>query len=232
MELQPQKFVLDDESDYDAFLRWVAVSLLEETDTAGTCQEQDLEEYLSRSELPIVLLVDELNALTANDISDKLAELLRRMFLDKPNRYLCFTSHWFLDLPPLGHSDSPRDTKFVELPNVQNEKGGIDLLTEKTGTSRVQVAECLGTVGLLVSSYHERNFKPDQYFDKRTTNETFPLSSFLYEFCTGKATHDEMRRFDRFTSRLENGKIVWPILFAKQFLYRAQEYTLYNPTLF
>ena len=36
-----------DESEHDAFLRWVAVSLLEETDTAGTCQEQDLEEYLS-----------------------------------------------------------------------------------------------------------------------------------------------------------------------------------------
>ena len=217
-----------DESDYDAFLRWVAVSLLEETDTAGTCQEQDLEEYLSRSELPIVLLVDELNALTANDISEELARLLRQRFLDQPNRYLCFTSHWFLDLSPLGHSESPRDTNFVELPNVQNEKGGIDVLTEKTGTSRVQVAECLGTVGLLVSSYHERNFKPDRYFAQRTASKTFPLSSFLDEFCKGVPRHDEMRHFDRFTSILENGKIAWPILFAKEFLYSAGEYTLYN----
>ena len=132
---------LDGESDYDAFLRWLATSLLfddEETVTTGTCQEQDLDEYLSRSELPIVLLVDELNALTLNNASDELAQLLRQMFLDKPGRYLCFTSHWFMDLGEVvGNTESFRGTNFVKVSSAQNEEG-ISLLSQMTGATRVQ----------------------------------------------------------------------------------------------
>ena len=223
----------DGEDDADAFLRWVATSLIYQKGEDGltfTCDEQDLDEYLDKSPKPIVLLVDELNALTQSNVSHRLSQVLRKMFLDKPNRYLCFTSHWALELEQVvGQSVSIRGTKFVHVPRSQNEEE-INTLVKSMDVTRVQVAECLGAVGLLVSIYRDETFRPEEHFNKKLlgsdVEKPFPLEPFLSEFCRGIMTHNEMRRFDEFTTRLDSGDIVWPICFAKAYLFNADEMQL------
>ena len=229
----------DRESDYDAFVRWVATSLLfhykEAVPTTVTCQVQDLEEYLSKSKKPVVLLVDELNALTGNNVSRPLAELLRVMFLDQPGWYLCFTSHWSLDIKDVvGHSPSPRGTHFVHVPRTQKEEEINGVLPPSIQLTPVQVAACLGSVGLLVSIYGGRTggsgtFSPSVYFAEKMGSTTeYPVELFLDEFCSGRAKHKAMRCFDMFTTRVEQGKIEWPMCFAKEFLLNAGETELYH----
>jgi hypothetical protein len=67
------------------------------------------------------------------------------------------------------------------------------------------------------------------YFAKKTQTTTeYPVEMFLDEFCFGTAEHEQMRRFDVFTTRVEEGKIEWPMCFAKVFLRRAGELQLYH----
>ena len=221
----------DGEDDADAFLRWVATSLIYQTGEdvpKFTCNEQELDEYLDKSTKPIVLLVDELNGLTQNKVSDRLGKVLRKMFLDKRNRYLCFTTHWSLDLEQnVGKSISIRGTKFVDVSRPQNEEQ-ITTLLESMNVTRVQIAQCLGAVGLLVSIYVDETFRPKEYFNSKVkSGASYCVESFLSEFCRGIMRHKEMRDFDIFTTRLDSGDIDWPILFAKEFLYNAGETQLY-----
>ena len=224
----------DAESDYDAVLRWVKTSLLydyKEAVPTITCQEQELEQYLSKAKKPVVLLVDELNALTGNNVSKDLTRLLREMFLDKVGRHLCFTSHWTLDLKDvIGKSDSPRFTHYVNVPRTQNEEEVNSILDESRQITRVQLAACLGSVGLAYSIYGlGSGFEPSVYFAGKTENITeFPVETFLNEFCFGKAEHKRMRLFDRFTTRVEHGYIQWPMCFAKEFLRKTDELQLYS----
>ena len=236
------KFKLrDGESDCDGFLRWVATSLLydyeEDVPASFTCQEQELKEYLSKSKKPVVLLVDELNALTGYEVSEDLSELLRKTFLDDSGIYLCFTSHWTLDIQEIiGKSESPRVPAFVQVPRTQNEED-IDAVMQMMAQplTRVQLAACLGSVGLLVSTYGKRtgklSFNPEMYFDSRVkSNWKYPVESFLNEFCYGSAKPDDkdLRCFDMFTTRTSKGKIQWPMCFAKEFLHNAQELALHR----
>ncbi len=229
----------DKESDDDAFLRWVATSLLYDEDVtvpAFNCKKEDLEKYLSKSPKPIVLLVDELNALTYQagqkvPVSKDLAKLLRKMFLDQPARYLCFTSHWFMNLEDVvgqatEGSPSPRNTHFVEVPVTQCVKT-INKLLQKKDITPVEVAAGVGAVGLLVS-IHDQDYIPTQQFQMRTQKlKSYPVESFLEEFCGGNERNIDMRAFDTFTTRLHGGKIVWPLCFAKAFLHAANEVQLH-----
>ena len=219
------------ETDYDAFLRWVATSVLYKQNAAVpkfTCRKRDLEEYLKKSPKPIVLLVDEINCLN-NNISVPLAKLLRRTFLDKADRYLCFTSHWLVRLDKIAGKTSsppsPRTAIDVPVPHTQK----VEEINKFLGTkkvTRLQVAQYMGSVGLLVSIFGSQRFNTTEHFELHTGSE-FPLESFLYEFCKGTQKHDEMRPFDKFTSRLDNNKLVWPLCFAKEFLYSAGESDLH-----
>ena len=235
-------FPLDGESDYDACLRWVATSVLfEEHETvpvpAFNCTEQDLEEYLSTSPKPIVLLVDNLNHLSyLNEnkrLSIRLARLLRKLFLDKPDRYLCYTSHWDMNLETVsGHERAIciyYTTKYVRLPRAQNaeEVNQVIQSKSKNNITPVQVAAHLGSVGLLVSKY-DLDYDPSVQFERRTQgHKSFPVESFLDEFCFGDEYHVDMRYFDEFTTRLDGGKLAWPLCFASTFLYKAREHQLH-----
>lgn len=85
-----------------AILRMVALQLV---DLRGidairiVCNEDYLDDYLGAA-CPVVLLIDELNALAA-PIDEDAGRMLRRLFLDKPNRYLLFSSHVPLNVDPI-----------------------------------------------------------------------------------------------------------------------------------
>ena len=128
---------------------------------------------------------------------------------------------------------SPRGVIFCPVPRLQlslvNKVELLavwkDTLAEKTirTLTGVQIALCLGSVGLVVSMYGDNQFKPDDYFGERMIAKTkFPLKEFLYEFCDGK-THDAaMRAFDLFTTRTQHNHILWPLCFAREFIKRCE----------
>jgi hypothetical protein len=79
------------ESKKAAILRLIAAQLCGETAPAKIeCDEKASDAYLG--DAPVVLLVDELNALQCPLESDA-GLLLRKMFLDKRNRFLVFSTH-------------------------------------------------------------------------------------------------------------------------------------------
>jgi hypothetical protein len=84
------------------------------------CDESALDNYIGNE--PFVLLIDELNALAA-PVDAEAGSLLRRLFLDKENRYLVFTTHVPIDIEQKAHHamasssnpPSPRGFKTVPL---------------------------------------------------------------------------------------------------------------------
>ena len=73
------------------------------------------------SKVPVVLLIDELNSLDSM-IDAEASQLLKILFLDKPNRYLIFSAHEPMTLVALltasiGIPDSSRGTRLLELPD-------------------------------------------------------------------------------------------------------------------
>lgn len=179
---------IGDESDVGAFLRLVAKALLppgkKKKNEHYSCDRDTLEAYLKTAgEVPIVLLVDELNAL-AKTISRDLAQVLREMFLSK-GRYLVFTTHWFLNLEDVAGkaspAPSPRGYHFVSPPTTRSveqinkligsifqkretlvdhsvmKASGASPSTTPPSTgyhvTEAQVASHMGSVGLLVSVF-------------------------------------------------------------------------------
>jgi hypothetical protein len=82
-----------DETQAQAILRLIASQLVDCTSDerlAIFCTEEDLDKFLGTQK--VVLLIDELNILACPPDIDA-AHLLRKCFLDKPNRHLVFTTH-------------------------------------------------------------------------------------------------------------------------------------------
>ena len=86
------------ESDVQLLLRLIGsqfvVDVPDEDMESLVCDQQSLMKHIDTTSdgKPVVLLIDELNAL-GTPINGKLGVLLKREFLDKKNRYLVYTSH-------------------------------------------------------------------------------------------------------------------------------------------
>ena len=222
------------ENQKQAFLRCVTTSLLYEKGQQPTLtvDETQLEEYLAKSPKPIVLLIDELN----RQVDPPVAKLLRQMFLDKPQRYLCFTTNWFLNLHQTAGktstaAPSPRGTIFVHPPQTQSAEQIKKVMgTYKDNVTSVKVASCIGSVGLVVSIYGRLRYSPKQAFNRAKENiKSFPLEPFVEEFCTGRRDNPRaMNVFDIFTTRIGDGDIIWPICFAREFLNASKQTSLCN----
>jgi hypothetical protein len=88
------------ESQTEAILRSIALQLVDASGldpTCLVCNEKALDEYLG--DFPVVLIIDELNAL-AVPIDADAGRMLRQLFLDKQNRYLVFSSHVPISVEP------------------------------------------------------------------------------------------------------------------------------------
>jgi hypothetical protein len=122
------------ESQSEAMLRTIAEQLIDcnLTDTKNiivseTLLDQYIEAQIKRTRKPFVLLIDELNTLSKKmPVDEECSTLLKSIFLDKPNRYLIFSTHIPLDLDTISTSlsssktfascNSPRDVKVLNMP--------------------------------------------------------------------------------------------------------------------
>jgi hypothetical protein len=83
---------LPGESDKEALLRVIGSQFYRGGERNIRFEEKTITQFLEKTKKPIVLLIDELNALSEN-IDTGLADFLRDEFLDKKDRYLVYTSH-------------------------------------------------------------------------------------------------------------------------------------------
>jgi hypothetical protein len=222
------------ESDHDAFLRQVAGSLVPESSKFMSCTRDVLETYLKAAKIPIVLLIDELNALTKSP-TRQLAALLREMFLDPENRYLCFTSHWGMQLEEVmgtGTAESHRGRRIVTVARTKD-RDEIKKMFGKSPHPLLPVELPLyGELPGLIFAIKRDQYSPRERFRQQTQADEWPeakrpadcIREFFEQFCRG-CDSQRMRPFNRFTYVVyqnEQACLIWPLCYAEAFL-RAVE---------
>lgn len=91
----------------ESILHAIAIQLTNPDDIKGCniiCNEEKLNEYLGNDS--VVLLIDELNVLS-NPIECEASTMLKKLFLDKTNQYLVFSTHLLIDI------DSSNLSQFI-----------------------------------------------------------------------------------------------------------------------
>jgi hypothetical protein len=212
------------ESQRDAILRVIATQLVDIGDSDPfniQCDEDELDNYIG--ELPFVLLVDELNALSA-PIDGDAGGMLRRLFLDKKNRYLVFTTHIPISLEPqashymtsLINPPSPRGCLTVPLPQC------MDLVSLKKMSDQCEAltpAEVMlygGIPSLIYSVKALGEMTPQERFEKkfppRSNVDLKLLKLFVLSVVDGVRRID-IAMFDEFSVVPEDNKIRWPLFY-------------------
>jgi hypothetical protein len=216
-----------------------------ETPTAGFCRGvheqmtgihehpspsvEALVEYLGKCTKPIDLLVDELNSLTPK-LDSELADLLRKEFLDRADRYLVFTSHHSMPLSTMiGQSaaNSPREFLAVEVPKAFTPKEYEKLLGKENPINPVLIAGVGGHIGL-TWSIMEKHFDALVtlrshlvHWDSNRPNDLETQGAFIEQVCEGRA-HPKMELYQRFTSLSENRIHLTAVLHCGSFVSSSQ----------
>ena len=221
----------EEEEDVAGFCRGVYEQLL---GSEGFPSADALIGYLDLCTKPLVLLVDELNALTST-ISASLADLLRCQFLDHPRRYLVFTSHYPMSLTEAlgsrpGSSESPRSCVTISVPKSLVIDDYQPFLKLSRQISPVELALWGGLCGL-AWSIMKTEFSPTLYFAERVSHVSRPPQdeetqrAFYNHVCNG-CPDELMRPYLRFTYVSNDGSQIWPLCYIAAFLKCARQEVL------
>lgn len=221
----------DDESQLEALLRLVASQLLsketlsEYYDNKLICDKKILMKYIEETSngKPVVLLIDELNTL-AFPFEDEVAEFLKTEFLDKPNRYLVYTTHVPLDIEKnvLGGSNKNSNRGFEVVEAVTcfdlNELRKMDDCEYLTKLEMY----LYGGIPSLIYSAKTDSYTPYRRFSDYIEMHNITITKemigcFIDEVLNGGNIHNVIDRvFDRFASLNQiKGKLVlrWPLCY-------------------
>jgi hypothetical protein len=199
-----------------ALLRLIATQLINlpqgQDPTNIVCDEQYLDNYLdtvgNSGKKKIVLLIDELNRLSA-PLDEDTSIFLKEKFLDKPNRYLVFTTHVQLIL------GNNRSYKTVPQPKCR-EFNEFQVIPECDSLTPVEI--CLySRIPALIYSVKTGKFNPSKYFNDQNIvipkdSRDFVLMNFIKELLNGK-THNNMHLFDALAQFTSENKLRWPLCF-------------------
>jgi hypothetical protein len=197
--------------------------------------------YGSSSQVPLIMLIDELNILGA-PLSSTASKLLQRLFLRK-NRYLVFSTHIPFtlsteeELSPVDKKSiisvsSSTDMKVVQMPecNDLSELRKMESCTALTGHEATIYG---GIPALIFSALKNPNFRGARFdqamkkfiqeFPATTTDDDLLyslLKRFLQELFDGARNHGEppLRFFDQFSSIPEPDKVRWPLCYLSEIL--------------
>ena len=212
------------ESQRNAILRVIATQLVDIGDNDPLnieCDEDELDKYIG--ELPFVLLIDELNALSA-PVDGDAGGMLRRLFLDKHNRYLVFTTHIPISLEPCASQymmsssapSSPRGCLTVHIPQCVdlNSLRNMSVQCESLTPSEVMLYGGIPSLIYSIKAMGEMN--PDVRFSKkifpRSCRDQNMLKSFIMSVVDGVPRSD-VAIFDEFAVVPEENKIRWPLCY-------------------
>jgi hypothetical protein len=219
----PNSFQLrPNESQREAILRLIAVQLIDLSNIDPThviCNEKELDRYLQ--DQPVVLIIDELGALSS-PIDHDARRMLREVFLDKPNRYLLFSSCVPLDvdppvsrfLPPLSNVMNARDCIVLGFSPCLDLAQLRDMSPSCAALNPCGVAY-YGGIPSLIFSVQTMHFAPRQRFEKLfprggSLNQKFSL--FLSSVYDGNL-RPELRQIEEFGILSAPGRITWPLCY-------------------
>ena len=205
------------ESQRDAILRLIATQLVDigHNDPLNIqCDEQKLDDFIG--ELPFVLLIDELNALDTPVDSDA-RRMLRRLFLDKKDRYLVFTTHVPISLEPSDHLPSPRGCLTVPLYQCMEIHWlrNMSVQCEALTPSEVMLYGGIPSLIYSIKSMHEMT--PSERFFRKFPPRSLASAPELLKFFVASVLdgvrRPEIAMFDEFSFMPEVGKIRWPLCY-------------------
>jgi hypothetical protein len=213
----------DGETQKAAILRLIALQLIDighHNPLDIECDEAELNKYLSNNEEKVVLLIDELNALGCPlDVDAGL--MLRQLFLDKKDRYLVFTTH----VPMIVDSQlssvlgtnlpiSDRGCCVVSLPTCMTERVLQSMSPACSGLTRAEVAYYGGMPSLIYSVKHLNEHLENRFGRQKISigidERPRLLAQFLEEMFTGTYLHNDVRRFDMFSTSVSETHLRWP----------------------
>ena len=225
--------IRQNETQSAAILRLICAQLvlctLEEASLL-VCDEKALDDYIGTK--PFILLVDELNALSYPPDQDA-AILLRRMFLDKENRYLIFSSHVPISLDDCINAASHLLGVVNSAASYASNRGMLLLSMSISndlkllrgmhpacnGLTPTEVAMYGGIPGLIYSMKAIPGITIAQRFTsanirlEQESKKTL-LMELLSELKNGLRTGKVIRRFDRFSSIDTDGNVEWPLCYT------------------
>ena len=225
---------LDRERDsIETLTRGIAISLMEvppEETRAVACPRQVLKAYLDQHS-KVVLLIDELSMLLKPGCADRhkrAGAFLRDEFLDRPDRFLVFSTHFPItagiqELLGLG-SGSDRDATPIPMPTSFNLAELREMHMECRSLTGCQVLFYSGIPSLIYSVMTDNNFKFENQFanidPKPRVDDEFVLN-FLNEFLMGVHTTTSptapLRSFDCLTECHDAGaghRVLWILGYA------------------
>jgi hypothetical protein len=198
----------------------------------------------------VVLLIDELNALTGEALDDKTANFLKKEFLDRAKRYLVFTSHMALDVDTTKVTDmatglssfmvslSPRGLETVRQPHSFNV---TELRRMGAGCSSLTAAQVviLGGIPSLIYSHSNRSaLSPaarfvNQRIQVPVEKQAVVLRQFISDVLFGVLHPEHYRVFFRFASVPKQEQVWWPLIYIVCILqlFRALQHISFQDVL-
>lgn len=203
------------ESQRNAILRVIATQLVEigNSDPLDIeCDEHALDEYIGK--FPFVLLIDELNALAA-PVDAEAGRMLRRLFMDKLNRCLVFTSHVPMSLETRACLPSPRGcltVPFHPTLDITSLRAMSDMCRAIT-PAEVMMYGGIPSLIYSVKAMHEMTPK-ERFSNKFGLHSCDPdlLKFFVLSVVMGER-RGEIALFDEFSIVSEGNKIRWPLCY-------------------
>jgi hypothetical protein len=220
------------ESQKNSILRLIAAQLVTSCSPEQKfdieCDERALDVYIGGE--PFVLIIDELNALSNGPIDFGAGQLLRTMFLDRPNRYLVFSTHIPLDVDDnfssLAQSTgrgSMRGCKVVPMPVEADLRKIWTMDGCDRNVAPAEVALYGGIPSLIYSVKGLAELRPSDRFAS-TRFSAFDASVLMNELVselvdgTRSAMHTNLRVFDSFSSVPKFACVQWPLCYVKGIL--------------
>jgi hypothetical protein len=219
------------ESQTQAILRSIALQLV---DTAAldprclVCDEKALDEYLGN--MPVVLIIDELNARAA-PVDEDAGRMLRQLFLDKCNRYLVFSSHVPMNL------ESNALTRYMSSNSISASLRGCHVISFSpcldmtllrrmspscSSLSPAEVAVYGGIPSLIYSVKVLREMSPSVRIHRKLppgalgSNKTM-FAHFVASLLDG-FRREELKDFDEYGILTHADRITWPLCYVEHLL--------------
>jgi hypothetical protein len=214
------------ETQKNALIRNIVRQLIDASvdQTRITCSEEALDEHIGIA--PFVLLIDELNALSVC-LDDDAGSFLRRMFLDKRNRYLVFSTHVPMVVDEMSlnifMTGSSRWVKTVCLP-VSTDLKKLQQMPECQAINAATVALYGGIPSLIYSVFGLNEITPEVRFSTsrvtltRLVQGDVDVDTLLKDFVRAVVTGDMCPTLEllfRFATTLPGAKMAWPICYIK-----------------
>jgi hypothetical protein len=214
-------------SESESILHLITVQLTNPNEINGRkiiCNENALDRHLGNE--PVVLLIDELNVLS-HPIDEDASCMLKRLFLDKMNRYLVFSTHVPMPIDPkvsnIMVSLSARQCIPVSFEPIADPAELQKMGVEYQNLSPME-AVVYGGIPSLIYSHKDLCFNPVQHFNDNSKHLTFDEKHFEYlllSVITGELS-DEIEDYARFgmLSLLDSGEIHvhWPLCYIVSLL--------------